>query len=150
MKALLITLILAGSFAQAADLPLITKSSGGGLSPIEWVRNEQCEVFADRAVITKTYGGGQNRVQLKEERKIAITGGVHDLINKALAEKVEEKQSGLCDAPSTHISFDNGKVLFSSGGCGSPRRDRSGPNAEALKSIVNAYCPLTYDHGANP
>ena len=69
-------------------------------------------------------------------------------LERALKEKIEEKENGLCDAPGTSIKM-GVELLFATGGCGSPRKDRVGPFSTALKNVVNTYCPNTYDYVGN-
>ncbi|MDZ4662016.1 MAG: hypothetical protein SGJ18_10410 [Pseudomonadota bacterium] len=148
MKALVFLFVLAGATAFAEAEPLLAKYSGGGFTPPEWVRLEVCEVYSDRVVVTKTYGSGETAFELKEEKKISLSDGIHVALKNALKEKVEEKENGLCDAPVTHIRF-GAAVLFSTGACGTPRKDRVGPYSSALKDVVNTYCPKTFDHMGN-
>jgi hypothetical protein len=149
LKLFILAITLLGSFAVAADVqPLITKTSGGGFTPPEWARYEKCDVFANHVLIVKHYGVGANAFELKEDRKITLTAGIQNSIKLAKTEQLEEKDNGLCDAPGTTITLGSGEtatVLFTSGGCGSPRKERAGPHSTALKDIVNTYCPQTYD-----
>jgi len=87
-------------------------------------------------------------LQLAEERKITLTGNVKKVIELAKEEKVEEKDNMLCDGPSTSIvagGENDGVLIYSTGGCGSPRKQRTGVNSQKLRSIVDIYCPQTFD-----
>ncbi len=144
MKTIMISLmVLIGSLAFADVKPLLTKSSGGGFTHPDYVRYEGCELYADRVVITKRYGS-ESGFELKEERKITLSGDIDVTIKKAFNEKIEEKENGLCDGPVTSIRMGE-QLLYTTGGCGSPRKDRVGPFSLALKDVISTYCPNTYD-----
>jgi hypothetical protein len=140
-------LLLVSASALAAPKPLITKSSGGGYMMPIYAGFETCEVYADRVVITRHLGNDPTGVALTETRKLEIQGDLRQTIIAANQEKTAEKENGLCDGPSTSISADAGSThveLFSTGGCGTPSKFRSGPYTERLKSIAALYCPKTY------
>jgi hypothetical protein len=153
MKKVLLGLVLTGVALAAPTKPLLSKASGGGFMAPEYSGYERCDVYPDKVVITHQFGYvTETALQVNEERKINLVGNVKLVVEKAAQEKVEEKPNGLCDGPSTTIQADNGGqalLLFTTGGCGSPRKDRSGPLSTKLKEIVNLYCPRTIDfaHG---
>lgn len=148
MKALVLALALVGGVASASD-PIVSKSSGGGYTLPEWSRWESCLVYGDHVDITKVYGSGPDRVELKERRDISLTASAGSLATIAAAEAVDEVENPLCDAPETTVwmggAASEASVLFQTGGCGSPRKSRNGPASDALRAIVNIYCPTTYD-----
>jgi len=45
------------------------------------------------------------------------------------------------------VSVDN--ILFTTGGCGSPRKERQGNASRMLRELVDAYCPTTHDVGVH-
>jgi hypothetical protein len=152
--------LVIGLFSNTAhaikQIPLIEKSSGGGYMPPEYMRSEQCKVFADRIVREKSFGVDANRlITLHEEFPIKLSGDLTLMIS--LAEKEPEKRGNdqICDAPTTQIvvhqvnakAGDPGFVVFSSAGCGSPSIKREGPHSAALTEIVDMYCPQTWNVG---
>ncbi|HEX4924788.1 MAG TPA: hypothetical protein VFV50_11910 [Bdellovibrionales bacterium] len=135
--------------ANAVTAPLVTKSSTTGFTPPEWSRVEVCEVYSDKVVITKRYGG-EKGFTLVDTRPIRLSAGIQSSLKLAAAEKIEQKDNGLCDGPSTVIFLgqrESAQILFATGGCGSPRQNRAGPHSDALRGLVSTYCPLTYDLG---
>lgn len=133
----------------APSKALISKHSGGGFMAPEYAGFERCEVFADKVVLTHQYGMQQaTALTLTEERKVALTGDVKKVIELAKAEAVEEKENMLCDGPSTSITAGGEAdpvLLFTTGGCGSPRKQRNGVYSNKLRSIADIYCPNTFD-----
>ncbi len=126
---------------------LVTKSNASGFTPPEWVRSETCEVFADRVEITKQMGMGEKGVRLNETRKVKLTGNLEQLVAQVAKEELTEKENGLCDGPSTTISARE-NLIFTTGGCGSPRKERQGASSRILREIVDSYCATTHDFGA--
>ncbi len=130
------------------ELPLITKSSGSGFVMFDFIRNETCEVFADRVVVNKSFGG----LTVVETHLINLVGDIQAVLSSAKADELTETDNFLCDAPGTFISANlNGEevVLFSSGGCGSPKQVRNGSASQLLADLVTSYCPKTHDFGFN-
>ncbi|MCX6125309.1 MAG: hypothetical protein NTV34_11280 [Proteobacteria bacterium] len=135
--------------ATAVKTPIIVSSSGGGHMPREWSFYKTCEVFADKIVVTSRFASGE--IITKEEHPISIAGTTKlaAIILKAETEGVDSTENSMCDGPTSGIYGNkiaqNGSVeqvtLFSSGGCGSPRLERSGPYAFILKNIIGTYCP---------
>lgn len=147
LTALFVFLFAAQLHAAAVAKPLVTKSNSSGFTMEEWSRQETCEVYMNKVVIMKRYGGSKG-FTLTETRAITLSSGIQNAVKLAAAEKLEEKDNGLCDGPSTVIytgERESAQILFSTGGCGSPRRNRSGPFSEALRNLASTYCPLTYD-----
>lgn len=151
MKKILFGLVLAGYAVAAPQKPLISKSSGGGFMAPEYAGHERCEVYSDKVVITHEMGMVQaTALKLTEERKINLSGDVKLVIEKAREEKVEEKDNFLCDGPSTSIvanvgNEETGVLLYSTGGCGSPRKERTGVYSSKLRQIADLYCAKTFD-----
>lgn len=140
-------LTLATQALALAPTPIIRKSNYTGFTAPEFTRFEQCEVYVDKVVITKQFGS----TKIIETRALQ-TSGLHELVTAAKAEPVKETPNFLCDGPSTTIdAFENQAndqvervELFSTGGCGSPSRNREGNQAETLRNIMALYCPTTY------
>lgn len=138
----LIALVSAPAFAAPAAL--VTKTNGSGHVHPDYYRSEKCEVFADRVVITRAYGMGVNGLKTVETLNVSVAGDLKQVIANATAANVAEKENMLCDGPSTTISTGN-TLLYSTGGCGTPRKEREGAAARALRSLVDAHCPVTHD-----
>ncbi len=141
---LLISLMLSAStsFGFVEEKPLISKSSGSGFVPPEYQRSETCNVYTDRVVIAKTYG----KLQTSETRELKITD-IQQILKNAADEKVTETANGLCDGPVTQVNAflgGNAVVLYTTGGCGSPKKHRNGPHAAMLMELVGSFCPKTY------
>lgn len=155
MKKVFFALVLTGVAIAAPSKPLITKSSGGGFTAPEHAGYERCEVFANKVVITHQMGmHTPTALQLTEERKVNLTGDVKLVIEKAREERVEEKPNFLCDGPSTGVVANQGNkeedvLLFSTGGCGSSRKERSGVFSSKLRQIADLYCAKTFDFSGN-
>lgn len=145
----LMGLLVTGAAVAAPAQPLISKSSGGGFMAPEHAGFERCEVFDDKVVITHQYGmRTPTALQLVEERKVELKGDVKLVIEKAKAEAIEEKGNFLCDGPATSVTAFNGDeqiLLYSTGGCGSPRKQRNGVYSNKLRQITDLYCAVTYD-----
>ncbi|HUP57220.1 MAG TPA: hypothetical protein VM598_07185 [Bdellovibrionota bacterium] len=147
MKLALASVLLFSS-AAFAEGPYIIKSSHSGFTPPEYVRHETCEVLSDRVRITRHLGSGEAGVETVEEKKLAISPTIANVIARAQAEPVVERANGLCDGPSTTIATSlrgPEHVLFTTGGCGSSRKERNGPYSKILRELVDQYCAKTYD-----
>ncbi len=141
-------LFSAPAFAEGV---YIIKSSHSGFTPPEYVRHESCEVFADRVVIRRQTGAGEASVETVETKQLSVSVGIAKVIAKVTQEPVVDRENGLCDGPGTHVSTSlrgPEHLLFSTGGCGSPRRERQGPYSKILRDLVDQYCPQTYDFGS--
>jgi len=142
---------LAATCALAQEPALITKTNSTGFTMPEYARSETCEVFQNKVVITTRFGAfDENSVTNQEVRRIQLSASIYNVLKKAAAEPLTSSDNYLCDGPSTSInSRHSGKstVLFTTGGCGSPRLDRSGASARILIDLVSSYCPVTHDFG---
>jgi hypothetical protein len=149
MKTLILTTLLsAGAFAAQESTLLLSKANYPGFVRGEAVRIEKCDIYMDKVVITRTYGADEESTfTASEERKLTLTEGVTKAIEKAATEKMEEKPNGLCDGPGTDIIAHKGAeevVLFDTGGCGSPGKDRKGGATWMLRDLIDLYCPKTH------
>lgn len=146
--------LLSAPLALSASQALITKTNSPGFTLPEYTRFESCEVFMNKVVITQRFGfPEQLGFSKREVRPIALDAAVRNVIDVARSEQLIKNDNFLCDAPSTSVQFTGNPeslVLFSSGGCGSPRLDRQGPASQMLKELVDQYCPVTYDYGRRP
>jgi hypothetical protein len=126
-------------------LALVTKVSGSGFVMPDWARSERCEVFADKVVTTRTFGGSDEdgRFTVRDVRRIHITAGISRILARAAAEAETSTPNDLCDAPSSSITAatEQGSfTLFNTGGCGSPRIERNGGASGMLIELANRYC----------
>lgn len=133
-----VLLAMSGS-VFASEKALITKVKYPGFVHPDFAVIVSCEVFLNHVSITKTFGNGDSRVVLTEAKNINIAGNIEKLISAAAADKIQETPNNLCDAPSTATMIGS-EVLFSSGGCGSPQKERQGGAAYLLRSMVDGYC----------
>jgi hypothetical protein len=148
---LLGSLCSVSSFANA-DTPWIRKSSGGGLVPPQYSQWETCAMYSDRVEITRNWG----ELSTKETIAIQLNGSVSKLVEEASTESLSSTPNGLCDAPATTIeAFNTGStkepvLLYFTGGCGSPGKQREGSAAWALQGLIDSYCPKTYRNPVFP
>lgn len=137
--------ILAAPTVFANQVPLVIKESHSGHVAPAYVRMEKCELYLDKVDITRSFGTGDDRVTLTEKRPVSLSREAMLSVSLAKLEAVAETDNRLCDGPSTSIHFYDGQVLFSTGGCGSPRKEREGPYSQRLRAILDTYCPTTHD-----
>lgn len=150
MRNSIVTLVLASVASAAfAKEPLIVKTNNSGYVHPDWVRSEKCEIFTDKVVLTRGFGGlDTGRFVATEERVVNITSGIEQVVINAVAETLNEKPNGLCDGPSTRVTARQATgedaVLFATGGCGSPQQTRDGAYSKMLQDLVDLYCPVTH------
>jgi hypothetical protein len=141
---ILFTSIASMALASPARLPFITKTNHSGFVHPDFQRAETCEVFENKIHIRKLFG---QKMVLDQEIPVKISK-LENLVNAALSEPVVKKDSQICDAPETDTIATklNGKTftLFSTGACGNPSQLRDGPASQALRDLVDTYCPLTH------
>lgn len=150
MKNLIAIVFAVSSVSAFADQVIVTKSNHTGFTAPQYARNETCTVYTDRVVVTKYLGRDANGVKLEETTPIELSGNIEGLLAAAADEKVEQKDNGLCDGPSTLIAAGNvehAAVLFATGGCGNKGSERVGPASRILVELVDRYCPTTYKMG---
>jgi hypothetical protein len=133
--------------ALSVMAPFLLKVSGTGFVHPDWARSEKCEVFNDHVLMTRSYA----RESLQYIFPYRSENAVLDLIGKAMEEEVEQEPNYMCDGPATYIKatvqkdgVDQDLVLYSTGGCGSPKIMRQGPNTSALIDIESTFCPTTH------
>jgi hypothetical protein len=137
-------MIVLATPAIAATPPLIVKHSQSGFTPPEYRREETCEVYANRVVIVREYGSGDGSFEQREVRAISLSRGVNAALRKALAEPLEETGGNVCDGPTVQITIGplaGERFLLSTGGCGQPDVERQGAFSDALRKVVESYCP---------
>src|SRR5262249_45530934 len=124
----------------AAAEALITKTNFPGFTPAFAIRTENCELFADRVVITRQFGLEHG---IRETRQIELFASIDKLIAEAAAESVVSTPNFLCDGPGTVVSAGD-VLLYSTGGCGTPSNERAGHASAVLRDMIDAYCPTTH------
>lgn len=144
MKNSLPLLIFTGivSASAFAESPLITKLNHSGFTPPEYSRSEKCEVYSNRAVITRQIGVTGGHVTSTEVRNFKLQGAMKQLLQNAANATLEEKENLLCDGPHTTVSAGS-TLLYATGGCGAPRKERQGAAAMQLRAIIDEFCPVT-------
>jgi hypothetical protein len=121
--------------------PLLIKVSNTGFVPPEWARSERCEVGESKVILTRTYSFKKIQYQFPFETE---ENTIEDMIEKARHEKLVFQDNHLCDGPSTLIKAGDDLLLYSTGGCGSPKKIRQGPYSLALRDIASTFCPTTH------
>ncbi len=144
MHAFLFTTLFAAS--AFAETTIVTKTNHPGHVSPDYGRSEICQVTTDRVIITTRYGLSANGVTTTEIRNSKVTGNLQKLLADAASETVMEKDNSMCDGPSTSIVATSGTLLFSSGGCGTPRKERTGVASGHLRAMIDAHCPSTHDY----
>ena len=121
--------------------PLLIKVSNTGFVPPEWARSEKCEVGESQIILTRTYSFKSIQYQFPYETE---ENTIEDMIEKARHERLVIQDNHLCDGPSTVIKAVDDLLLYSTGGCGSPKKIRQGPYSLALRDIASTFCPTTH------
>lgn len=127
--------------ALALMSPLLIKASNTGFTPPQWARSEKCEVGQSEIILTRTYAHKTIHYQFPYHTE---EGTIEEMIEKARHEKIFFQDNNLCDGPSTVIKTGDDLLLYSTGGCGSPKKIRQGPYSLALRDIASTFCPTTY------
>lgn len=124
-------------------IPLIKKVSGTGFTRVEYRRSEECSVYVNKLVIKRTVG----KVTLTEYKDIFVERSIVAVAEAAMKEEAKKTPNNLCDGPGTSVSVLgdtlNG-IVYSTGGCGSPKIEKSDTNSKTILDIINRYCPKTY------
>lgn len=145
----LVFLGLASVSAFANQQPYLTKYSASGFVPIEWSRSDKCEVFESEVLMTRTYA----RSAVHYRIPFSAEDSLNEMIEKAQGERFKLEDNYMCDGPATTIkarfvaegSEESQEILlYSTGGCGSPKRVRFGPYSSALVDIASTFCPTTH------
>lgn len=143
---LALSLLVAGiAIAVEPPKPLITKSSGGGYMMAEVAGGETCNIYQNQVQIIHRLGMHvPTALVVNETRAASVSGNIELVIANAANEKVEQKPNMMCDGPSTTITAGD-LLLYSTGGCGSPKQERMGVNSSKLREIAGYYCPRTFN-----
>ncbi len=123
-----------------AESPLLVKAQNAGFTRPEYQQSFECQIFADRVVIQRSFG---ESVNTSETRKIELNGDVAQLIRKSSQENFESAPT-LCDAPAVRVIASNESagvefLLYGHSTC-SQDGARNGEASTVLKNLVNALC----------
>jgi hypothetical protein len=127
--------------------PILIKINSAGFAPLPYARSEKCEVFETHVLMTRTYGlrSVEYNFPLKAENTI------HELIEEASKERMVLEDNYMCDAPATTVKVrlekdgvDKDILIYSTGGCGDPKKYRQGPASYSLMDIASTFCPKTH------
>lgn len=149
MKIILLLLSFLSFSAIAQEQPILEKISGTGFVPAEWSRQQKCQIFENEVLMTRSYGFTTVNYQIP----FSSDGSLREMIAKASEEAFTVEPNGLCDGPSTVVKASialeghtemRELILYSTGGCGSPRKVRRGPYTAALMDIAGTFCPTTH------
>ena len=127
--------------------PILIKTNSAGFAPLPYARSEKCEVFETHVLMTRMYGlrTVEYNIPLKAEKTI------HELIEEAYQERMVLEDNYMCDAPATTVrarihkdGVDSEVLIYSTGGCGAPKKYRQGPASYSLMDIASTFCPKTH------
>lgn len=141
----LMTALSLVSFGQNGNQrPLLVKINEPGYVIEDYYFGETCKLYRDRVEIEYRMRGHT----LKEVKRLSGASGIGQLVQKAQQEKILETENFLCDGPSTTLNGmdKSGQevLLYSTGGCGAPKKVREGGAAFALAQLMTQYCLKTY------
>lgn len=124
------------SLGQNDQKPLLVKINSPGYVPDDYFFKETCKLFLDRVEIEYQFSGKT----ITENRRI--------LGDTSLEEEMTETPNLIGDLPSTKIygldSTGDEVLLYATGSCGAPKRERAGGAAFTLTSLIRKYCPETF------
>lgn len=101
---------------------------------------ETCRLYQDRVEVEYRLAGQV----INEVRKISGASLIEKLISQAEQENITENPNMICDGPSTTVIGLEKVLLYSTGGCGTPKQIREGGAAFTLMTLVGKYCPETH------
>jgi hypothetical protein len=146
----LASMALVSSVAEARYIgPLLVKEASTGFVPVEYSKTQKCEIFAQKTVLTTSFGGAGSLVSV--ETKNQTLGGDYIGLMQAAKKAKLVNQPGAVDGPTvkyygflinpndsvTRVTFYN-----ENGGTGIIL---SNPSSEALilKHVIDSLCPDT-------
>jgi hypothetical protein len=127
------------------DKPLLVKTSKNHAGFLADRREESCKLYPGEIHVYESNGG----IDITHIYEINVDEDINEIILAAEDEEVSKSSSKLgCDDPGTAVTAytdENRQViLYTAGGCASPRMERKGPNSKYLMDLVGSYCKTTY------
>lgn len=124
---------------------LLIKSAYSGFTMPQYAYSLVCEVHADKVVVKHGFGYGADGLSYTETKPVTIGGDITALLRKSMDETVESHDTP-CDGPSDELKgylpeAEDFVVVQTSGGCGTPSIDHSGPASTVIKNLVASICP---------
>lgn len=140
-------LIFTGGLVWGAgtQLPILVKSNSPGYVLPDFSFAEKCSLYADRVEIE--YRMSDSIV--KEVRSLKGAKSLELLVTRAATDKLRYEDNLLCDGPTTEVfgysrNTPNKVVVYSTGGCGTPKAIREGGAAYQLMRFIENYCAKTH------
>lgn len=128
------------SLGQNEQKPLLIQINSPGYVPEDYFFKETCKMYRDRVDIEYNLAGKL----ITETRRISGDTSLEELISRAKQEDITETPNLICDLPSTKIfGFDSTGaevLLYSTGSCGTAKRERNGGAAFILTTLIGKYC----------
>jgi len=126
-------------------LPILVKSNSPGYVLPDFSFSEKCSLYADRVEIE--YRMSESTVT--EVRNLKGAKSLEVLVTRAASDKLRYEENLLCDGPTTEVfgfsrNASTKVVLYSTGGCGTPKAIREGGAAYQLMRLVENYCARTH------
>lgn len=133
--------------AIALMTPFLVKTNSPGFMPAAWAKSDKCEVFQNQIIQTRFY----NKREFIYVHPMQTEVSLAEMIHEAMDEQIVLEDNYMCDGPSTTVKAtvnkdgqDHEVILYSTGGCGSPKKVRQGPVSYALMDIASTFCPTTH------
>ncbi|MFP5386162.1 MAG: hypothetical protein ACLGHN_08795 [Bacteriovoracia bacterium] len=127
--------------------PILIKTNSAGFAPLPYARSEKCEVFQTHVLMTRTYG--LRSIEYNFPMKAGDV--IHELVEEASQEQFALEDNYMCDAPATTVKarlqkdgVEKDILIYSTGGCGAPKKYRQGPASYSLMDIASTFCPKTH------
>jgi hypothetical protein len=124
--------------------PILEKVYYPGFTHPDYRFSKTCRLYPDRLEVIQNLAGSM----VTETRGQIDASQLAPLLSNAVIEAINNEDNNLCDGPRTTIkgrspdaSGDASFLLFTSGGCGSPRQTRSGGAAWLLIQLIDSWCP---------
>lgn len=129
--------------------PLLVKEASTGFVIREYAKSQKCEVYADKIVLTTTFGGA-GPITSVETKNQTLSGDTINVLKQASKAKLVS-QTGAVDGPTVKYtgflinpndSVTKVMIYDENGGSG---QIMTNPSSEALvlKNILNDLCPNT-------
>lgn len=126
-------------------LPILVKINTPGYVLPDFSFSEKCSLYADRVEIE--YRMVESTV--KEVRNLKGAKSLELLVTRAATDKLRNEDNLLCDGPTTEVfgyprNTSNKVIVYSTGGCGTPKAIREGGAAYQLMRLIENYCAKTH------